>query len=113
MSQDQPFIWESSLGRPKVGGVEPQGISKVGQTVLARMMEPQMWHQPMGLVWGGLGNGTMASVHPDARHFVSLRIPVVPFNWYTKYGIDTSVLELRERESQEVNLCVGSSRGTA
>ena len=28
-----------------VGGIEPQGISRVGQTVLARLMESQIWNQ--------------------------------------------------------------------
>ena len=32
----------------KLGGVESQGISRVGQTVLARLMESQIWHQPAG-----------------------------------------------------------------
>ena len=29
----------------KLDGVEPLGISKAGQTVLARLMESQIWHQ--------------------------------------------------------------------
>ena len=28
----------------KLGGAESLGISKVGQTVLARLMESQIWH---------------------------------------------------------------------
>ena len=31
----------------KLGGVEPLWISRVGHTVLARLMESQIWHQPM------------------------------------------------------------------
>ena len=53
----------------KLVGVEPLGISKAGQTVLARLMESQIWHQLDGSVGGGLRKGTMASVHLDARHF--------------------------------------------
>ena len=30
----------------KLGGAESLGISKVGQTVSARLMESQIWHQP-------------------------------------------------------------------
>ena len=41
MSQDQPFMWKRSLG-----GIESLGISMVGQTVSARLMESQIWHQP-------------------------------------------------------------------
>ena len=37
MSQDQPFMWKRSLG-----GIESLGISRVGQTVLARLMESQI-----------------------------------------------------------------------
>ena len=53
----------------ELGGAEPLGISKVGHTGLARLMEIQMWHQPTGSVGGGFSKGTMASVHLDARHF--------------------------------------------
>ena len=45
MSQNQPFIWKSSLG-----GTESLGISKAGQTVLDSLMESQIWHQPAGSV---------------------------------------------------------------
>ena len=38
----------------KLGGVEPLWISKVGLTVLARLMESQLWHQPTSSVGGGL-----------------------------------------------------------
>ena len=31
-----------------LGQVESQGISKAGQTVLARVMESQLWHQIAG-----------------------------------------------------------------
>ena len=42
---------EKPLGRAfKLGGAEPLGISKVGQTVLVRLMEPQIQHQPTGSV---------------------------------------------------------------
>ena len=53
----------------KLGGLEPLGISKVSQTVLARLMESQIWHQPTSSVGGGLSKGIMASAHLDARHF--------------------------------------------
>ena len=43
----------------KLGGLEPLGISKVSQTVLARLMESQIWHQPTGSVWGRVSKGTM------------------------------------------------------
>ena len=70
MSQDQSFIWESSFGwAHKLGGAESLGISKVDQTVLARLMESQIWHQLTGSVGGGFRKGTMTSAHLDARYF--------------------------------------------
>ena len=36
----------------RLGGAESLGISKVGQTVLARLMESQIWHQHIGCVRG-------------------------------------------------------------
>ena len=52
----------------KLGGAESLGISKVGQTVLAKLMESQMWHQlaGCGFVWEGFSKGTMASAQPNA-----------------------------------------------
>ena len=78
-----------------MGGTESQGISRTGQTVLARLMESQIWHPPDGSValWGkGLRIVTMASAHlsvwekavppalalmPDTS--VSPYMPLVPF----------------------------------
>ena len=54
----------------KLGGVESLGISKAGQTVLARLMESQIWHQLAVSVGGGFRKGTMVSAHLDARHFI-------------------------------------------
>ena len=39
------FGWACTLG-----GMESQGISKAGQTVLVRLMESLMWHPPPGSV---------------------------------------------------------------
>ena len=74
-----------------MGRVEPLCISKLGHTVLARLMESQIWHQPTGSVRGGFSKGTMTSGHPDARHF-SLSL-------YTTGDLEaaTLVLELRGR----------------
>ena len=78
----------------KFGGVEPVGIAKAGQTVLARLMESQIWHQLVSSVWGGFRKGTMASVHFDARHF--------SFSLYTTGAFQgaTLVLELRGSKSE-------------
>ena len=77
-----------------MSGVEPLWISKTGLTVLARFMESQIWHQPTGFVGGGLSKGTMASAHPNARHF-SLSL-------YTTSALQaaTTVLELRGSKSE-------------
>ena len=54
MSQDQPFMSKShseQFGRaPKWGEMESQEISKSRQTVLARLMESQIWHLPASSV---------------------------------------------------------------
>ena len=77
-----------------MGGTESLGISKVGQTVFARLMESQIWHQPTGFVEGEFGKGKMASPHLDARHF--------SFSLYTTgaFKATTPVLELRGSESE-------------
>ena len=51
--EPRPAIFmEKQLGwARKWGSVEPLGISKVGQTVLARFMESQIQHQLAGSVW--------------------------------------------------------------
>ena len=51
----------------KSGGVESLGISKVGCTMLARLIESQIWHQLAISVRGELREGTMASDHHNAR----------------------------------------------
>ena len=53
----------------KLGGVGPLGISKVGQTVLARVLDSQIWHQFTDSVGGGFIKGTMGSACLDARYF--------------------------------------------
>ena len=43
---------EKQLGWASIlGGAEPLGISRIGQTVLARFMESQIRHQLAGSVW--------------------------------------------------------------
>ena len=78
----------------KLCGVEPLWISKVAHTVLARLMESQILHQPTSSVGGGFSKGTMASAHPDVRH-LSLSL-------YSTGALQaaTLVLELIERESE-------------
>ena len=77
-----------------MGGAESLGISKSGQTVLARMMESQIWHQLANSVGEGLRKGTMASAHRDARHF--------SFSLYATgaFQAATPMLELRGSESK-------------
>ena len=66
------ILMEVQLGwAHKLGGAESLGISKRDQTVLAKLMESQMWHQlaGCGFVWEGFSKGTMASAGLDTRHF--------------------------------------------
>ena len=53
----------------KLGGMEPQVISRARQTVFARLMESQILHQLAGSVEGRFRKGTMVSAHLDARYF--------------------------------------------
>ena len=77
-----------------MGGAQSLGVSKVGQTVLHRLMESQIWHQLMGSVRGGVRKGTTASSHLDARH--------LSFSLYATSAIQaaTLVLELRGSGSE-------------
>ena len=77
-----------------MGGVEYQGISKVGQTVLARLMEPQIGHKLARSVGRGFRKGTIASAHLDASHFSSSLQATGTFPSVTP------VLELRKSESE-------------
>ena len=66
-----------------MGGTESLEISKVGLTVLARLIESQNRTPACQLcvsVWGEFREGTMASVRLDAIYFSSsLYPPLVPF----------------------------------
>ena len=77
-----------------LGEMESLGISKTGQTVLARLMESQIWHQLAGSVAGGFRNGMMGSACFDTRHF--------SFSLYATgaFSAATPVLELRGSESE-------------
>ena len=50
-------------------GAESLGISKVGQIVLAMLMESQIWHKLAGSVGKGFRKRTMPFAHLDGRHF--------------------------------------------
>ena len=67
----------------KLGGRESLGISKVGQTVLARLIESQIWYQLAGSVGGGFRKSIMVSVHLDARHlsFSLVLFKLLPWCW--------------------------------
>ena len=75
-----------------MGGAESLGISRAGQTALARLMDSQIWNQLDGPVGREFRKGTMASAHLDARH--------VSFSLYATGAFQTAirVLELRGGE---------------
>ena len=61
---------EKQLGwAHKSGESESLGISRAGQTALARLMGSQIWNQPSGTVEGAFRKGTMASAFLDVRSF--------------------------------------------
>ena len=95
MGHDQPFIWKRSLCGPgKLRGVESLGISMVGQTVSARLMESQIWHQLASSVRGGVRKGTMDSVFLDARHFSfsQFSVPLVPVKLLPQFWSSEGVI---------------------
>ena len=61
---EKQLVWARNMGE-----VESLGISKEGQTVLAILMEPQIWHLLANSVGGGFSKGTVASACLDAKHF--------------------------------------------
>ena len=77
-----------------LGGVVSLGISEMGQTVLARLMWSQIWHQLTGSVGAGFRKGTMAFACLDARHF--------SFSLYTTGAFQkaSQMLELRKNTSE-------------
>ena len=85
---EKPLWWAH-----KLGGEESLGISKVGQTLLARLIESQIWHQPTSSMGGGLSKETTTSAVLDARHF--------SFSLSTgALQTATPVLELKGSESE-------------
>ena len=86
---------EKQLGwASKLNGAGSLGISKADQTVLAKLMDSQIWHQLAGSVRGGFRKGTTASAHPDARYFSSSLYASGAFQ------AATLVLELRGSKSE-------------
>ena len=63
----------------KLGGAESLGMSKVSQTVITKLMGPQMWYQLAGSMGGAIRKGTMTSacLNPDTS--VSPCVPLMPF----------------------------------
>ena len=86
---EKQLVWACQLG-----GAEPLEISKVGQTVLYRLMESQIWHQLTSCVGREFSRGTMAFACLDARHF---RFSLYATN---AFQAATLVLELRRSESE-------------
>ena len=71
---------EKQLGLAcKLGGAESLGISKAGQTVLARLMESQIWHKLPCSVGEGLAKGQWPLLDFMADTSVSPCVPLVPF----------------------------------
>ena len=98
---------KAAWGTCNLGGAECLWISKVGQTVLARLMESQIWHQLAGSVaLSGedleKGQWLLLTFMPYISVFSS--IPLVPFKLLP--GCWSS-------EGVSLNLSVGSLRGTA
>ena len=80
MSPDQSFICKSSLG-----GLEFLGISKVGQRILARLTESQIWHQLASSVQEGLRERKWPLPTFMPATSVTACIPQVPFKLPPQY----------------------------
>ena len=90
-----PIHMQKQLGGTcKLSGTESLGVFRVGHTVLARLMESQIWHQPVGSVaLGGrvqkrdtglylpfsLGKGCPPALTSMSDTLVSPCILLVPF----------------------------------
>ena len=76
----------------KLGGTVSRDLQD--GSMLARLMESQIWHPPVGSVGGGCRRGTMASACLNARHF--------NFFLYTTGAFQAAalVLELRGSETE-------------
>ena len=90
-------LWWAS----KLGGTESLGISRAGQTVLAMLMQSQIWHQPASSVTlcgeGPLldflsGRKLTPNSYHNARHF--------SFSLYTTGAFQTATLLLELRRSK-------------
>ena len=111
----QPFIWKISLGGPiSQAGQSFWGSAGWGQTVLARLMESQIWHQPASSValwregsekgqWP-LPTSLSLSSSLNVRYFSSSLYATAAFQAATR------VQELR---GSSLRLCVDSLKGTA
>ena len=74
----------------KSGGAEPLGISKVGQTVLARLMESQILHQFASSVGGFLEKGQWPLLPLMLDTSVSPRIPSSYLLCWSSEGVSLS-----------------------
>ena len=84
---------ENQLGwTGKLGGAEGLGISRKDQTVLARLLESQIWLEPTGSVGRGFSKGPMAPSCLDAKHF--------SFSLYTTSAFQAAILVLELRGSE-------------
>ena len=92
MSQDQSFIWKSSLVGPE-NWVEQSLWDLHSRSKSVRSIESQIWCQPAISLGRRFRKGAMAFAYRDFRHFI--------FSLFTfcAFQAATPVLELRENES--------------
>ena len=55
--------WKQLVWSWKLGGVASQGITRTGQTMIARLMGTQIWCLTVSSMWCGLRKRTMASAN--------------------------------------------------
>ena len=78
----------------KLSGVESLGICKVSQTVLARLIEPHIWHQfagPVALLGEGLEKGQWPLLALMPGNSASPSMCLVPFKLPPQRWLSESV----------------------
>ena len=95
MSQEQPSYGKAAWVGPYLGCGRDSGNLKASQTVLARLMESQIWHQLASSVGGGLEKGQwpLLALMPDTS--IPSFMPLVPFKL-----LATRVQKLRGSDSE-------------
>ena len=120
MNQDKPFLqkshWKQLGWTWKLGGVGPQGITRMWQTLWAWLVKTQIWSLPAGSV-----EGTMASDSTsDWQRVVCTTSPLTPPWFQTIQSLPARIFlipfkllpQLWSSKGVSLSKCEGPLRGT-